>query len=325
MPESEFQENRIFRFLVGEATHGLRLSRAVAMEVPGLSVRAAKSLVDNGRVFVDRRRVLKASMRVEGGERIEVHVDRIPLSPSLCWEDIVWKQGSLVAVNKPAGLLVYGTRGVTEDTVVPQITRLLKDRGEWKRGDRLLLVHRLDRDTSGLLLLARNTRTARFLEKQFFQREVKKRYRVLVEGIPGMDRFRRVAAVAARRPPGESFAGRGNAEAGSGHPREKKQDAVTEFKVLECYSGCSLLEATPSTGHTHQIRIHLAQLGHPVLGDMLYGTQTVRKSFFRAVSRQMLHAEFLGLRDPDTEKSIRLHAPVPEDMQRILDELKSKG
>ena len=318
MPGSDELKSGIIRFQVGEADHGLRLSRAVALAVPGLSARAAKAFVDRGRVFVDRKRVLKASRRTGEGERIEVHIDASPFSPCLCWEDIVWKQESLIAVNKPAGLLVYGARGMTPDTVVPQLDRLLRDRGEGRKGERLTLVHRLDRDTSGLLLVARNVKTARFLESQFFKHDVKKRYKVLVEGVPGAERFRRVAVVTAKRPPGETLAGPANAETASGYCREKKQEAVTEFRILETYPGCALLDARPSSGHTHQIRIHLAQLGHPVLGDVLYGAHTVRNPFFRAVPRQMLHAGFLGFKDPDTGEPLRLNAPVPEDMQRIL-------
>ena len=347
-----------FTFRVSEDLTGVRLSRALALRIPGLSVRGAKALTDLGRVFVDDRRVLKASGPLKGGERVELHRDRSDTPPLLCREDLVWTGSSLVAVNKPPGLLVYGTRGIAEGTVVPQLERVLRKSGQWETGDRLLLVHRLDRDTSGLMLVARHAGAARSLEEQFRRHQVEKRYLALVLGSPARENLRVSSPVLARRHPGDleepvpggkapasraliaraALPGKGRARKSRRGPGSRETgtrkaglnlpspDAVTEFRVLESFAGCSLVEARPAGGRTHQIRVHLAKLGHPVLGDMLYGPQKLDDPVMRAIPRQMLHAASLGFVDPDTGGWLRFEAPTAPDMLRILKELrKGKG
>ena len=166
MQEQDILGARSVRFRVDPSTGGLRLSRCVAGRLEGLSVRAAKDLIDRGRVFVNNRRITKASAPVQEGQWIEVYPSEGNRRVLLREEDILWEGKALVAINKPPGLLVYGTRGVTEDTVLPQLVELLKNTGRWKpRKDRLALVHRLDRDTSGLLLVARDEKSASALER----------------------------------------------------------------------------------------------------------------------------------------------------------------
>jgi 23S rRNA pseudouridine1911/1915/1917 synthase len=297
------------RFRVDPSAKGYRLSRCVAEQVEGLSVRAAKELVDRGRVFVDNRRITKASTPVEPGQWVEVFPHEAGRRLHLREEDILWEGKSAVAVNKPPGLLVYGTRGVTEDTVLPQLEQLLKGANRWRpRKDSLRLVHRLDKDTSGLLLMAKNEKSASVLEKQFKQKTVEKRYLALATGRPAKKRFRRASAVQVRRP-----------SPGRKQPRQGPR-GETEFEVLESFSrsGCTLLEARPLTGRTHQIRIHLSQAGHHVLGDIVYGPPKCSEALFRAIPRQMLHASFLGFHDPDTGKRVELTAPLPADMDQVL-------
>ncbi len=315
----------MIRFQVGHDGKGLRVSSAVARNQEGLSVRGAKVLVDRGRVFVDGRRALKASMILKGGERVEFYPDT-PLSPpDLCWDHVVWVGQDLIAVNKPPGLLVYGTRGIAEDTVIPRLKRLLQSRGEWSRKDNLLLVHRLDRDTSGLLLVARNAQAARSAEGQFFRHEVEKRYKVLAQGVPGQKSFRCASVTRVKRTPGSSGDSKKTEPPRGSGRKQKGKEAVTAFRVLESLAGCALLEARPFTGHTHQIRIHLEEAGHPVLGDILYGPGTVRDARFRAVPRQMLHAASLEFADPGTGERVRLRAPVPRDMEQALSRLRKDG
>lgn len=317
--EEELFGGRAFRFRAGPSERGLRLSRCVAGRVEGLSVRAAKDLIDRGRVFVNNQRALKASAPVCEGQRIEVYLQEGGRRVRLQEEDILWEGKALVALNKPPGLLVYGTKGVTEDTVLPQLERLLRKKEGWKgRADRLALVHRLDKDTSGLLLVARNEEAASSLEKQFRRKSVEKRYLALVEGRPGKSRFRRVSVAKAKRPSraGNGTAARDDGSAGTkaaGEPRGE-----TGFEVLETFSACTLLEARPLTGHTHQVRVHLAQLGHPILGDILYGPEACPERLFRAIPRQMLHASRLGVEDPGCGERIELTAPLPDDMNRVL-------
>jgi RluA family pseudouridine synthase len=285
----------------------------------GLSVRAAKDLVDRGRVFVNNQRITKASTSVQEGQWIEAYPHDTNRRVRLREEDILWEGKALIAVNKPSGLLVHGTQGVTEETVLPQLEGLLKKAGRWRlRRDKLMLVHRLDRDTSGLLLLARDEKSASALERQFKQKSVEKRYLALARGRPSKERFRQVSEVAAKRP-----------AHGSNEPRDKRMPAAarkgrqgpkgeTEFEVLETFSNCSLLVARPLTGRTHQIRIHLAQVGHPVLGDIVYGPEKCGERLLRAIPRQMLHASVLGIENPDGGSRLELTAPLPDDMNQIL-------
>ena len=177
------------RFRVSEELAGRRLSQAVTQTVEGLSARAAKRLIDRGRVFLDERRALKASLPVRKGEVVEVFADRTERSVSLEPESVVYQSSGFVALNKPAGLTVYGARGASGDTLLPQLQKLLQPTEETGAWGALQLVHRLDRDTSGLILVARNKEILRFLEKQFLHREIRKLYRVLVRGNPAEDSF----------------------------------------------------------------------------------------------------------------------------------------
>lgn len=321
-PRSEKTDLPIRRFRADRSSQGMRLSRAIALRVQGLSVRAAKSLVDLGRVFVNGQRTRIASFRLLGTEEIEVHLDRIEETRGLRPGDILREGRSLVAINKPAGLVVYGTRGETEGTVLPELERVLRAAEKWRQEDCLILVHRLDKDTSGLLLVARRKEAAKDLERQFRQGKVEKRYLALVEGNPKRHKFSQVSAVQAQRPLGEV-----SQEGGSGALSQSNRMArrsETEFLVLEKFSDCALLEARPLTGRTHQIRIHLAQLGHPVLGDILYGKRETKDALLRSIPRQMLHAAFLRFRDPDTGDELELHAPLAEDMRLLLETLRKR-
>lgn len=315
----------------------MRLAAAVARRVEGLSGRAAKALVDKGRVFVNGRRATFASLRLRGREEIEVHADRPLGAPVFSAKRILWQGRSVLAIDKPAGLAVYGTRGETAGTVIPELEKCLRQEGIWRPGGRLILVHRLDRDTSGVLLAARTEAAARHLERQFRQRKVQKYYLALVEGNPKFNRMKCVAPVIPTKPGGRRTGqlragirdGGGlhwRCQTGAAAKRDlRPQDGVgartaeTEFTVLRRFEGYCLVEARPLTGRTHQIRIHLAQLGHPVLGDALYGKRANAYPLLRTVPRQMLHAASLRFQDPDTGREIELVAPVPEDMLEYMD------
>ncbi len=319
MEEQDIPGTRAVRFRVDSSAKGLRLSRCVAGQVEDLSVRAAKELIDRGRVFVNDRRITRASSPVVEGEWVEVFLHDVRKRIQLLEEDILWEGRALVAVNKPPGLLVYGTHGVTEDTVLPQLERLLRNTGRWKaRRDKLVLVHRLDRDTSGLLIVARDEQSASALERQFRKKKIEKRYLVLARGRPSKKRFSQRSVIRARRPVSESTEARSEGRHKRAEKGGKGPVGETEFEVVQTFSNCSLLEARPLTGRTHQIRVHLAQRGHPVLGDTVYGSDKCTERLFRAIPRQMLHASFLGLVDPDGGARLELSAPPADDMSQVL-------
>jgi 23S rRNA pseudouridine1911/1915/1917 synthase len=291
----------------------------VAEELGDLSVRAAKGVIERGWVFVNNQRITKGSFSVREGASIEVYLHPRSKRIQLLQDDILWEGRSLIALNKPPGLIVYGTHRVTEDTVLPQLEGLLKEMGRWREGkDNLQLVHRLDRDTSGVLVVARNAESAFAMERQFRQKKVEKRYRVLVMGKPRKERFRQVSVVRAKRPGSGLKEPRARPKSGKKGRESQGPRGVTDFEVLQTFPKCTLLEARPFTGRTHQIRVHLAQVGHPVLGDIVYGPEKCTERLFRAIPRQMLHASFLGVDDPDGRGGLQIEAPLPPDMSQVL-------
>jgi len=318
------------RFRVDRALEGERLARAVARAGGAPSVRAAKALVDLGRVFRGDRREMKASAPVRAGEWIEVYPDRAP-APSLGPGAILHAGTGWLAVDKPPGVAVQGADGRCDETLAALLSARLPGEGGGGAGGRFRLVHRLDRDTSGVLRVARCERARLDLERQFLEREVSKRYAVLVQGSPDRERFRREAPVAPRRPVGEGGGGPAPGREGAGRrgrrrgPDLEAAGAVTEFRVTRRFAGAALLEARPLTGRTHQIRIHLEPLALPALGDPLYGPRRCTDPLSRAAPRQMLHAAAVTLRDPDTGERVTLRAPLPGDMERVLRWLRSQG
>jgi 23S rRNA pseudouridine1911/1915/1917 synthase len=297
-------------FQVDDSLEGVRLTKALSLRIQGLSIRKAKELVDRGRVFLDEKRVLKGSRRLEAGMTVEVHLDepesarRVVLRP----ESLLWESADLVVVNKPAGIPVFGSHGVTEGTLVPLIEEILVRSASRHRGDRLVLVHRLDRDTTGALVLAKNQKAAQIMVEQFRRRIVKKRYLVLASGtLSHKDRFECTVPVGSIRD-----------QTCPDHEKRRAKTARTTFRILERFDRCALLEAIPETGRTHQIRVHLAAMGAPVLGDIEYGPRHVRDPLFRAVPRQMLHAWRIGFEEPGTGSWVEVEAPLPEDMEEVL-------
>jgi 23S rRNA-/tRNA-specific pseudouridylate synthase len=168
------------------------------------------------------------------------------------------------------------------------------------------------------LLVARNERGVSTLEKQFRKKAIEKRYLALARGRPAEERFRRVSEVTAKRPAHGRREPRANRTPQRDRNGRQGPKGETAFEVLQTFSTCTLLEARPVTGRTHQIRVHLAQLGHPVLGDIAYGPERCKESLFRAIPRQMLHASFLAFEDPHRRERLELTAPLPDDMQKVL-------
>lgn len=311
------------RLRVDDELEGQRLTRAISFSIEGISVRRAKELVDRGRVFVNERRILTASARLHRGDSIEIFGSGEQTQSRLLPEHILWESSELLVLNKPANLSVYGTHGVTGDTLLPRLEKMLVRANHWSKDDRLTLVHRLDKDTTGALLVARNPGVAKVMENQFRHRTVEKRYVVLAAGSFTQKPFeqhssvqvRRHAARAEQRPftDTSSLSGRDSTP----------EKAVTIFHVLEIFSGCAMLEALPETGRTHQIRIHLSRMGTPVLGDIRYGPQRITNPLFREIPRQMLHARSLGFTEPRTGDWIKVQAPMPRDMEDVLRRLRA--
>jgi 23S rRNA pseudouridine1911/1915/1917 synthase len=304
MTGERYQESEFIAEEIGE-----RLDKALAARLETLSRVQVQTLIRDGLVTVDGRPV-KASYRIEGGEVIRV---KVPLpeeeqgpKPEAIVLDILYEDENIAAINKPAGMVVHPAYGHTSGTLVNAVLARWPQIAGFSEPERAGIVHRLDKDTSGAILVAKTTAALESLRAQFKARTVAKRYLALVEGMPDTPDGLIDAPIG--RDPGQR---KRMAVVRDG------RESVTEYHVLDTYAGYSLLEVLPHTGRTHQIRVHLAFVGHPVVGDTVYGR---RKQSIK-LKRHFLHAASLTFARPDTGEPITVEAPLPVALQRILDEL----
>jgi 23S rRNA pseudouridine1911/1915/1917 synthase len=287
-------------------TAGERLDRFVAAGCPGLSRTHAQELIAAGLVTVNGRPA-RSSLRLSAGDRVRVTITPEP-PPRLEAEDIplhiVYEDDDVLVIDKPAGLTVHPAPGhpghTLANAILSHLPGLVDEAGSLRPG----LVHRLDKDTSGLLVVAKNRPAQAHLSDQFQARTVSKTYLVLVRG---------------RLSP-ES----GIIEANIGRdPRNRQRmavvaegrDARTGYRVVRYIRDYSLLEIKPETGRTHQIRVHLAAIGHPVVGDAVYGIKSPH------LGRQFLHASRLGFCLPATGRYVEFESPLPPDLEQALEEI----
>lgn len=290
-----------------------RLDKFLVGLLPEFSRSRIQGLIAGGLVEVNGRAAWKAGQPLEAGATVTVRVP--PAAPtSLIAEDIpldiVFENEDLIAVNKPAGMVVHPAAGHSSGTLVHAILgyapHLEGIGGEERPG----VVHRLDKETSGLILLAKNERAHRWLQDQFRLRKVEKTYLALVEG----------------RPPTPS----GRVEAYIGRdPKQRRKmaivsekqgrEAVSEYKTVEEFENHTLLEFRPHTGRTHQIRLHCAFLRCPIVGDTVYG----RKRPTISIGRHFLHAYRLRILLPNEKEPRQFEAPLPEELTLVLNDLRS--
>jgi 23S rRNA pseudouridine1911/1915/1917 synthase len=287
------------RFRVSDDQAGRRLDSVLAGTSEIGSRAAAERLVAEGAVRVDGASRPK-SHRLAAGERVEVELPA-PSDPRPEEMDlpVVWADEHLLVVDKPAGLVVHPAAGTKGTTLVPGLLALGASGGEAERPG---IVHRLDRDTSGLLLVARSQRAHTALQRLIRRREVERRYLALVSGTP-RSRTGRIEA-----PIGRHRHDRTRHSLDTDTPR----DAVTWFELQELLGPRALLELRLETGRTHQIRVHLDAIGLPVCGDPVYGVRDLD------LDRQFLHAHRLRLRHPLTGEELDLESPLPEDLTEAL-------
>jgi len=304
----------LIRSFVVPAGQSDRLDKFLVERLPDLSRSRIQGLIKDGHVKVGDDQILKTGHIVEAGDEIFIEIpEALPsaLIPEDIPLDIIYENDDLVIVNKPAGMVVHPGAGHYSGTLVHAALAAIPDLEGIGGEERPGIVHRLDKETSGLILLAKNEKTHRWLQDQFRDRTIKKVYLALVDGKPPTP-VGRVEAEIARDPSHRKqmavvSAGRG-------------RTAVTEYKTLEQFERHTLIEVHPLTGRTHQIRLHLAFLGCPIVGDTIYG----RKAPTIELNRHFLHAAKISVRFPGEKEPCTFEAPLPAELQTVLDNLRGK-
>jgi 23S rRNA pseudouridine1911/1915/1917 synthase len=291
----------------------IRLDKLVA-ERYGLSRRAAQEAVRNGKVDLDGERCDEPGRELESDASIEFFPNRPKLRKVAGHLRILYEDPHVLIVDKPAGLLSQPTPERERDTLVSRATRYLSIR---HGGSRTFLgvVHRLDKDTSGALALARSPEAIRAFQKLFREHDIERQYLAVVEGSPRRESGTIDKALVADR---------GDLRRGVAREPGEGRRAVTHFRVVERFGPvASLVACWLETGRTHQIRIHLAEMGHPVVGDKVYRpvNQPSCKAHFH---RQALHAQTLGFVHPITGQPVLVEAPLPNDLDELIVDLRNR-
>jgi len=305
--------------VVPESATGTRLDKFLSEHAEiGTRSKAAKLVEMN--LVTKGKATLKASYRVQAGEEIFV---RLPppaptgLQPLELKLDIAYQDSDCLVVNKPAGLVVHPAAGHAQDTLVnalvAQVGELSMGFGEHRPG----IVHRLDKDTSGLLAIAKNDIAHEKLAQQFKNKTVLRHYWALVYGEPK-----------AKKKTIESLLGRHPVHRKKFCSRDEGKRAVTHYEVLKSRAGISLVRCRLETGRTHQIRVHMSELGHPIVGDRLYGSSRPLQSLSKALranveswNRIGLHAYELGFTHPKRDEFLKFFASWPDDLKELIDHL----
>ena len=272
---------------------------------------AIQRLINDGKIIVNGKKI-KASYKVQNGDKIKIEEEKpkeIELKAQNIPLEVLYEDNDIIVVNKPKGMVVHPANGNPDGTLVNAIMAICKGSlsgigGEIRPG----IVHRLDKNTSGAIIIAKNDKAHIALSNQLKNHEIKKTYFALVRGIVK-----------------ESNATINMPIARSKNDRKKMavdkngKEAITHFKVLERFDDCTLLEVNIETGRTHQIRVHLSHIGYPIIGDDVYSNGKNRWN----VKGQCLHAKSLDFKHPITGKQIHIEAPLPKYFTDILKELES--
>jgi 23S rRNA pseudouridine1911/1915/1917 synthase len=306
------------------AADGQRLDVWLARALPSLSRARVQALVRDALVHVDDAPA-RASLRLRAGQRVSVTVPP-PVAAEPAPEDIplaiVHEDPHLLVVDKPAGLVVHPGAGTTSGTLVNALLHGVRDLSGVGGVLRPGIVHRLDRGTSGLLVVAKDDETHRALVRQFAGRSVEKEYLALVHGVPRAPRGE------VDLPIGRDPVHRQRMSVRAPRGRE----ARTSWAVAEAFDGAALLRVRIHTGRTHQIRVHLSSIGHPVAGDATYGgtrspsSRDARASqALRSLERPALHAARIAFTHPATGARVELASPLPSDLETVLARLRTAG
>lgn len=305
------ESRKIFKV---EERAGLRIDRYLAEEQPELSRSYIQRIIKDGGVSLGGK-PLKANYKVNPGDMIELRLPPVvepEVQPENLPLDILYEDRDVIFVNKPKDMVVHPSAGHTSGTLVNGL--LYHCRGELSGINGVMrpgIVHRIDKDTTGVLIVCKNDHAHNQVAEQLKEHSITRRYRAVVWGNLSMDE--------------------GTVDAPIGrHPVDRKRmavvskggkPAVTHYRVLERFGSCTYVECELETGRTHQIRVHMASIGHPLLGDEVYGRG---KSPFK-LQGQVLHAMVLGIIHPSTGEYLEVEAPLPEYFVKLLERLRGDG
>ncbi len=301
---------------VADELAGQRLDRVLAQLFSDYSRARLQQWVSDGAVEVDGRQ-LRSKDKLRGGEQIEICVEleaQIESQPEAIPLDIVYEDEALLVINKPVGLVVHPAVGNRDGTM---LNALLHHAPELAAVPRAGIVHRIDKDTSGLLVVARTLKSQKSLTDQIQRREFEREYQTIVCGV--MTAGGTVDAPIGRHPTVRTRM----AVVGSG------KEARTHYRVMQRYRAHTHVQVKLETGRTHQIRVHMAHIRHPIVGDQVYGGRLripkgcgeVLSGRLRSFKRQALHAAKLGLSHPDSGEQMAWQSPLPQDMAALLEAL----
>jgi RluA family pseudouridine synthase len=312
---------------VGAEEQGCRIDRIVRKRCALLSLSAIYTLFRKGKIRVDGKKI-KQNYRLQEGEQLQIDVNEaemvVPQTPdnglvqltktSFFKKNlfIIYEDEYLLACNKPSGLVVHpGTGHTRHDTLIDCATAYLLEKKAIPSGDEIALVHRLDRDTSGVILIAKNKRTVRKLHEAFQNHTVNKEYRALCHHRP--PEYEGTIAVSLSRTHNQNSGMKMRVAS-------KGQEAKSSYRILEFRNERSSIAITLETGKTHQIRVQMAHVNAPIIGDVRYGDPVRDARVLKnALSRLYLHAHKLSLKHPYTGKSLTLIAPIPKEFLQLME------
>lgn len=315
-----------FRFLADKGQQLLRVDKFLVARMEKTSRNRIQQAADAGCIIVNGKQV-KSNYKVKPGDVVQIVMDRpryeLEIIPEDIPLDIVYEDDDLLVVNKPAGLVVHPGHGNYSGTLVNALAWHFKDNPDYDVSDpRLGLVHRIDKDTSGLLVIAKTPEAKTHLGLQFFNKTTKREYRALVWGDFAEDKGT-ITGNIARNP-------RNKLQMAVFSDPEIGKHAVTHFEVVERFGYVTLVKCVLETGRTHQIRVHMQHEGHPLFNDARYGGDRILKGTTFAkyrqfidncmsiCPRQALHAKTLGFVNPRTGEEMNFDSPIPSDMEALL-------
>lgn len=297
--------------LVIEDENNLRLDKLIAMNLKDLSRTQIQEMISNGLVLVNHK-VEKASYKTRINDQIEITIEDnvdLDVEPEDIPLNVIYEDKDVIVVDKPSGMIVHPSPGIVHGTLVNALLYHCKDLSGINGVNRPGIVHRIDKETSGLLMIAKNDVAHRELSQQLKDHTVTRRYVALVHGLIPHTQGKIDAPIGRNPKDRQSMA----------VTRTNSKNAVTNFTVLKRYQDMTLIECRLETGRTHQIRVHMSYIGYPVYGDPKYGYRKDDTSH-----GQYLHAKKLGFIHPTTKEYMEFESELPDYFQQKLDELEEK-